>query len=157
MKPVFQHLICLFLVLALCFSLSACVMKTKQSNSSGNGTSSNGQSGNTANNKQSGSNYSSDQIGNGSGNNAQTGTSTDDAAVYNGLFDTSRVHTVDVTLSAEDWEDLRIQLNGELAAKTTEQNAADRIDASEVNVSSMSSHGVEQGGFPVGQNSEQNS
>lgn len=30
-----------------------------------------------------------------------------DTAVYNGLFDNSIVHTVDVTISAEDWEDLR--------------------------------------------------
>lgn len=32
---------------------------------------------------------------------------TADTAVYNGLFDSSRVHTVEVSLSEEDWADLR--------------------------------------------------
>jgi spore coat protein CotH len=98
MQPVFRRLTCFVLVLALCLSLAACGTKTEQTDSSGSGASDNGQSENTSNNG---------QTGNGSGNASQTGTSTGDAGVYNGLFDTSRVHTVDVTISAEDWTDLR--------------------------------------------------
>jgi hypothetical protein len=55
-------------------------------------------------------------------------------------------------------QSIRAQLSGALAAKTSEQNAADRIDASGVDISSMGSHmgggrggpGGGQGSFPVG-------
>ena len=89
MQPVFRRLICFCLILALCLSLAACGTKPEQTNSSGSG-----QSGNSAKSGQ-------------TGTAANTGSRADDTAVYNGLFDMSRVHTIDITLSAEDWEDLR--------------------------------------------------
>ena len=78
MQHVFRRLICFCLALALCLSLAACGTKPEQTNSTGGGSAESGQSGTAAN----------------------TGYRTDDSAVYNGLFDTSRVHTVDITLSA---------------------------------------------------------
>lgn len=48
-------------------------------------------------------------------------------------------------------QSVRAQLDGALATKTTEQNAADRVDASGVNVSDMGTHmGGGEGGFPGG-------
>ena len=48
-------------------------------------------------------------------------------------------------------QSIRAQLNGELATKSTEQDAAARIDASDLDLSSMGTHGGGQGGPGGGQ------
>ena len=103
MQPVIRRLICFVLALALCLSLAACGTKTEQTDNPDSSASNSGQSGNTSE-SQSGS-TSESQSGNGF--DSQAGTAAGDADAYNGLFDTSRVHTVDVTISDEDWSDLR--------------------------------------------------
>ena len=50
---------------------------------------------------------------------ADTDTQADRSAVYNGLFSTDRVHTIDVTISEEDWADLQANPLEKTKYKTT--------------------------------------
>lgn len=50
---------------------------------------------------------------------ADTDTQADHSAVYNGLFSTDRVHTIDVTISEEDWSDLQANPLEKTKYKTT--------------------------------------
>ena len=114
MQKIYRRLLSMALILALVLSLTACGQNTGQT--VGSGAADNpAQSGNTASN---------------------TSLRTDEDTVYNGLFDTSRVHTVSVTLSDEDWEDLRAN-----ATSKTKYHAAVVIDGETVEDVSFATKG----------------
>ena len=106
MRNLFKRLLCLATVLALALSLAAC----------GGGTSSTGSADASGSAAASG-----DQAASTGDKTAATGDKpgTGDAAVYNGLFDTSYVHTVDITISEEDWADLQANPLEKTKYKTT--------------------------------------
>ncbi len=92
MKAMFHRILCLGLVLVLLLSVSACGEKGEPVSSSAESPALNSAENSPASGK-------TEALPEGGGE--------ENPAVYNGLFDSSRVHSIDVTLSQADWEDLR--------------------------------------------------
>ena len=96
MKQSIRRLLCLALTLLLVLSLSAC----GQTEAGESGSTGSAQTESTAAASAATQTETMAQT-------AQTQPAAETGSVYNGLFETDRVHTVDVTISEEDWADLR--------------------------------------------------